>query len=351
MRFATLDNTAEVYVPLVEKDPWLAIYFVILSLVVSLILFNVLGAVIFGSAQDQTQKEADDTQKQREDSFTNLINNMKEMFIRLDEDKSGQISRDEIINIDARDLGVLREALGLTKPLQVFSALDVDNSGEISINEFFDGILDVAVQKATVDQKRIEKQVETLHWRIKEMFNWQHEMKMQVGRFSDDLRTLTGGSAAGRTLQHQGSSSSLTAAFQPKSSSRAGSNERPRGPGASSGEFAEEQEMPKWAQELTTQLQHSFQVCTNLCTKQVDAAVQSMQSDFKEFMTKEEANRRRISVYGASAGEAMPRKSSKEIEQPPMSSSGRPSGTGSSNKRQTNADKDGGASVVLGVRI
>eukprot|EP00930_Biecheleria_cincta_P101914 TRINITY_DN9355_c0_g2_i2.p1 TRINITY_DN9355_c0_g2~~TRINITY_DN9355_c0_g2_i2.p1 ORF type:complete len:577 (+),score=127.24 TRINITY_DN9355_c0_g2_i2:76-1806(+) len=336
MRFATLDNTAEVYAPLVEKDPWLAIYFVILSLVVSLILFNVLGAVIFGSAQDQTQKEADDTQKQRESSFTSLINNMKEMFLRLDEDKSGQISRDEIINIDARDLVVLREALGLTKPLQVFSALDVDNSGEISINEFFDGILDVAVQKTTVDQKRIEKQVETLHWRIKEMFNWQHEMKMQIAKFGEDLRTITGGSSR-RPLQHQGSSSALSAKFQqkPQGSGQDSKESAAPRPGGSSTEF-EDEDLPKWAQDLTSQLQQSFQVAANLCMKQVGAAVQAMHGDMKEFKTKEEAARRRASTQ--SLGEVAvgaPRKSPRDS----LAVSPRPPvGTGS--KRPQAADKD-----------
>lgn len=338
MRFATLDNTAEVYAPLVEKDPWLAIYFVTLSLVVSLIMFNVLGAVIFGSAQDHTQKEADDTQKQRESSFTNLINTMKDMFVRLDEDKSGLISRDEIINIDKRDLEILREALGLTKPLQVFSALDVDNSGEVSINEFFDGILDVAVQKNTVDQKRIEKQVETLHWRIKEMFNWQHEMKMQIGNFSNDLRSITG-SSPGRSLQHQGSSSSLSAQFQQKPQvSRPGCKDpvpaRPR-PGGSSTEL-EDQDLPKWAQDLTSQLQQSFQVATNLCMKQVGSAVDAMNGDMKDFKTKEEAYRRRASVH--STGEVAGGSSRKSSYEPAAMFPRAPAGTGS--KRPLAADKE-----------
>lgn len=189
VRFACLDSTAEVYVLLVEKDPALAFYFVPLIFMVSLVLFHLLGAVIFISTFEQTQQEIDSTKMEQEGAWSDVVSGLRELFFRLDADMSGQLSREELSHIDPRDMKVLRESLGgrdMT-PMQVFAALDVDKSGEISIDEFFDGIRDLALDRVVLDQKRMEKQVETIHWRLKEMYSAQYETKLLMTKLIQDL--------------------------------------------------------------------------------------------------------------------------------------------------------------------
>eukprot|EP00931_Biecheleriopsis_adriatica_P003756 TRINITY_DN105526_c0_g1_i1.p1 TRINITY_DN105526_c0_g1~~TRINITY_DN105526_c0_g1_i1.p1 ORF type:complete len:627 (+),score=139.00 TRINITY_DN105526_c0_g1_i1:67-1947(+) len=308
VRFACLDNTAEVYTVLVESDPWLAIYFVAVILTISLILFHLLGAVVFSSTLDQNQKEVDDNQKQVEESLTSLIGNLRDMFLRLDEDQSGQVSKDEILNINPRDLKILSNSLGVTKPMQVFNALDVDGSGEISIDEFFDGILDVAIARTTVDQKRIEKQVETLHWRVKEMFNSQHEIKCQLQRLSQDLVAVTGGTAADSrrvSMSKQGSNESFSRLLNSRDAKPpGGKGEKP------SSTTSTADNLPPWAQELSDQLRQSFQMCMNICDRQVKSAVNFNQTELREVSAKAKAAARRASTFGQGLSEF--RQTSKE---------------------------------------
>merc|ERR1712183_1217070 len=108
-------------------------------------------------------------------------------FHRLDKDNSGQLSKDEVMNIERSDQDELCKALGVQSPLQVFGALDVDNNGQVSINEFFDGIWDIALAKSPVDLKRIEKQMEGITWRVKESFGLAHEMNVVLKQCAQDI--------------------------------------------------------------------------------------------------------------------------------------------------------------------
>eukprot|EP00931_Biecheleriopsis_adriatica_P006625 TRINITY_DN108000_c0_g1_i1.p1 TRINITY_DN108000_c0_g1~~TRINITY_DN108000_c0_g1_i1.p1 ORF type:complete len:580 (+),score=92.10 TRINITY_DN108000_c0_g1_i1:123-1862(+) len=274
VRFATLDNTSEVYSLFIQKDPGLVLYFIFVIMTVSLILFHLVGAVVFSSLLDNNQKEVDDEKVAQEESLTTLICNLREMFLRLDMDKSGQVSTEEIMNINPSDMALLRRAMGITQPMEVFTALDVDNSGEISINEFFDGVLDVAVARSTVDQKRIEKQVETLHWRVKEMFSSLHDIKLQMNRVCEELLVPTGRGAdlsADSTDPSMNSHASHQASTPSKNShaSHQGKGTPRKSGDANNKGLSEAVDLPDWAREITEELQRSLQRCTDLCEMRV----------------------------------------------------------------------------------
>lgn len=180
VRFACLDNTAEVYKPLVDKDPWLAVYFLVVILVISMVFFHLLGAVYFSSTLEQNNTEHDNDKQMKEIELMELLDELKVMFRRLDKDRSGNLSKEELMTISDDDRDRLCRALGCTSPLQIFNALDVDRSGTVTINEFFDGVWDVAFSRGDVQMRRMEKQVENIHWRLKEVFSAQHEMAMQM---------------------------------------------------------------------------------------------------------------------------------------------------------------------------
>jgi len=190
IRFACLDNTSEIYAPLVEREPLLALFFIPIIFTVSMVMFHLLGAVIFSSTLDQNANELDAEKFAKEAEWGQLILDLKFMFERLDEDKSGRLSQDELMNINPADQERLTEALGLSSPLQVFNALDVDKSGEVSITEFFDGVWEVAIQKSDIELKRMEKQIEAMHWRIKETFGVQHDLQVQMMRLFRHIDNL-----------------------------------------------------------------------------------------------------------------------------------------------------------------
>jgi len=189
-RFACLDNTSEVYKVLVEQDPWLSIYFVFLILVVSLVLFHLLGAVIFSSVLEQHLAEQESAKRATEAEWASLIQNLKKMFLRIDVDGSGTLSREELLNIDPKDNEALTKALGVSTPMQVFNALDVNKTGEVSIAEFVNIIWDVVLKNTPLDLKRMEKQVETMDWRVKEMFSLQHDLQMKLANVLQQMQDV-----------------------------------------------------------------------------------------------------------------------------------------------------------------
>jgi hypothetical protein len=69
VRFVTLDDINIIYRPLVEKDPWLALYFLLLMLVVGIVLMNLVTAVIFSSTLEMEQDEHDEVQHAQEEEW------------------------------------------------------------------------------------------------------------------------------------------------------------------------------------------------------------------------------------------------------------------------------------------
>eukprot|EP00440_Ansanella_granifera_P012056 gb/GFBE01013104.1/.p1 GENE.gb/GFBE01013104.1/~~gb/GFBE01013104.1/.p1 ORF type:complete len:596 (+),score=140.22 gb/GFBE01013104.1/:1-1788(+) len=201
LRFAVLDNTSEVYTPLVKRDPWLFIYFGIVTLIISLIAFNLLAAVIFNTTIEQGVQESDAARKVQEEEWSQLLWDLKRMFLRLDQDGSGQLSREEVQNIHPADMQRLSDALKMGSAMDIFNALDVDGSGELSITEFFDGALDILLSqsdsKEVVHVKRMEKQVETMHWRLKDLFNTQHDLDLRLDKVLETLREMQMGGGMG----------------------------------------------------------------------------------------------------------------------------------------------------------
>eukprot|EP00931_Biecheleriopsis_adriatica_P043088 TRINITY_DN24627_c0_g1_i1.p1 TRINITY_DN24627_c0_g1~~TRINITY_DN24627_c0_g1_i1.p1 ORF type:complete len:213 (+),score=46.57 TRINITY_DN24627_c0_g1_i1:47-640(+) len=49
---------------------------------------------------------------------------------------------------------------------------------------------DIVLGQSSTEVKRQEKQVETMHWRLKEMFSVQHEMSLQVAQLAAEIASL-----------------------------------------------------------------------------------------------------------------------------------------------------------------
>eukprot|EP00927_Polykrikos_kofoidii_P059644 TRINITY_DN54789_c0_g1_i1.p1 TRINITY_DN54789_c0_g1~~TRINITY_DN54789_c0_g1_i1.p1 ORF type:complete len:547 (-),score=99.38 TRINITY_DN54789_c0_g1_i1:27-1667(-) len=197
MRFACMDEMASTFTSLVQKDALLSIYFVALIICLGMIVMNIVGAVIFNGTLEMNKEEEDAMAAQRKEEMHKLIQELRALFLRLDEDNSGTITRDEIKRISPEDNAKLTSALGVSSPVEVFSALDADGSGRVSIEEFFDSIVDVALKDTDVDMKRLERQLSSMSWRLNENF-------LSHTQEREQLRTI------GETVEHIKNRSNLT---------------------------------------------------------------------------------------------------------------------------------------------
>jgi len=239
MQFATLDSMNLIYIPLIEKDWTLAIYFVSLILVVSIALMNLITAVVVNSALEQAYQDKSLVQEAEKKERKKLIVKLKGIFRRLYEDDSGEVSKGEINNIDEIDRKHLETVMGIGDPAEIFDMLDVDRSGSIGIDEFCDGIWQVVTQPGSLEVKRLEKKIDALRVRLDVFATSQLDLCKTVGGLESKIPCQPAAPFRGR----QSLSYEVHSVVDEEAS----------------------EEMPHWAKEMMTQLaQHNSAVLSFL---------------------------------------------------------------------------------------
>lgn len=181
LQFVCMDGAALIYKPLIKLDWKLAIYFISIILIISIVLMNLVTAVLVNSALEQTNQDKEAIKAYREKERQNLVERLTQIFKRLDTDGSGYLTREEIMKISEEDKQIFHETLAFGNPIIVFDALDADDSGYVSVQEFCDGIWNVAISNSPIEIKRMEKQVDhirkqliALNLRLQDSRQWKH---------------------------------------------------------------------------------------------------------------------------------------------------------------------------------
>ncbi|CAJ1395520.1 unnamed protein product [Effrenium voratum] len=91
------------------------------------------------------------------------------MFSRLDHDGSGTITLAEIMEATEEDQIMLKKFLTLDSPLEIFCMLDIDNSGQLNIEEFCEGVMEHVTSDRSVEFKRIDKNFKQLRKEVREL--------------------------------------------------------------------------------------------------------------------------------------------------------------------------------------
>jgi len=197
IQFVTLDSVNAVYAPLVEKDPAVAVYFVALILIVSVVLMNLVTAVIVNSALEQATHDREAFKIQEEKRRKRLVVDLKQVFQRLDCDGSGKISIEELLAAPDDDKALVRKCMRLDDLLEVFCLLDSDGGGEIEIEEFCDGILNAITSESPIELKRMEKAMSVLAKQMRVFETVQSEIGKSMQEMVVSLTRARYQSAAG----------------------------------------------------------------------------------------------------------------------------------------------------------
>eukprot|EP00930_Biecheleria_cincta_P032945 TRINITY_DN22811_c0_g1_i1.p1 TRINITY_DN22811_c0_g1~~TRINITY_DN22811_c0_g1_i1.p1 ORF type:complete len:531 (-),score=94.10 TRINITY_DN22811_c0_g1_i1:82-1674(-) len=191
LQFVCWDNPVLVYRPLAQGGVFLCLYFLAVILVVGIVVMNLVTAVIVNSALEQTAANKHLLKAEEEKRKKKILKDLRKMFQRLDEDGSGQLSRDEITSVDESEMEVLKNLTSMEDPVEIFDVLDVDGSGDIEIDEFCDGLWEVAISKTPLEVKRMEKQVERIRQDTKSRALVLYDIKGRIEAVSKQISKLS----------------------------------------------------------------------------------------------------------------------------------------------------------------
>eukprot|EP00927_Polykrikos_kofoidii_P084314 TRINITY_DN8848_c0_g1_i3.p1 TRINITY_DN8848_c0_g1~~TRINITY_DN8848_c0_g1_i3.p1 ORF type:complete len:849 (+),score=154.29 TRINITY_DN8848_c0_g1_i3:86-2548(+) len=145
LQVVTLDSIAAIYRPLILDSDGMPFfctcYFVTFILFVSVALMNLVTAVMVEGSMQQADADREAMAALEEKRKKNLMPKLREMFEALDEDKSGEVSLDEIESAPKELTDQLRAITKVDDLTEIFHLLDDDDSGSVLIDEFLDGIL------------------------------------------------------------------------------------------------------------------------------------------------------------------------------------------------------------------
>lgn len=152
LQFTTLDSWTAVAMDIVYRKPVLIIYFLCFIFLSSIALMNLVTATIVekfmeSSNEDREAKKAWESEKRME-----IMDNLKEIFIMADEDGSGLLSLKELHELynSSPEIQMQFEAfrvgdgaaLGDFRGMErLFGICDLDGDGQLTVDEFLDGIM------------------------------------------------------------------------------------------------------------------------------------------------------------------------------------------------------------------
>jgi len=178
IQFVCLDSIGSIYKPLIEKSPLFMVpYFVMLILVVGIVLMNLVTAVIVNGALEQAAEDKDMQLMQKKVEKQKLVKHLRQIFARLDEDGSGSLSLQEILNMPAEDLKDINSALPWEIDAnELFDMLEPDDGGEIHIDDFLEGLYKLSLSDTPFYITRLKKQLESNRRTIEDNRHRMHQL-------------------------------------------------------------------------------------------------------------------------------------------------------------------------------
>lgn len=186
----TLDSWTAIARPLMRHSNVVSTYFIIFILVVVLALGNLVTAVIINNFDENGQKDQEMLARQKREQINKDIDELKEMFVEIDADGSGMLSKDEYDEALQTNQRVVQkfELLGISADEQdeVFDLLDT-GSGEIGVEQFAAGLRDLqgeakAKDSFTICKKaaHINKNLGNLSVRLKRQQESADELRVEI---------------------------------------------------------------------------------------------------------------------------------------------------------------------------
>lgn len=141
LQIFSLDSIGAIYKPIIKHKFFMLVYFMSVLLLLSIALMNLVTAVMVNSSLDQATQDKEALKAWESARRAKQIDQLKDMFLTLDEDGSGELTLEEINNAPEETQNQLKEIVATDDLRELFDILDYDGGGTIGVEEFCDGIL------------------------------------------------------------------------------------------------------------------------------------------------------------------------------------------------------------------
>mmetsp|Transcript_16436 Transcript_16436/g.38517 ORF Transcript_16436/g.38517 Transcript_16436/m.38517 type:complete len:487 (+) Transcript_16436:100-1560(+) len=144
-QLTTTDNWDRIAKPLVEINPWWRLFFVFFISFASWTMISVLTAVASTNMIEATSDRKENQLREQEQRHKQFLSFLHESFLEADIDGNGLLDKDEFkalmekdfVHRQMKDLGI---HLTQEELFKAWDMLDIDESGELTIEEFVTGL-------------------------------------------------------------------------------------------------------------------------------------------------------------------------------------------------------------------
>eukprot|EP00440_Ansanella_granifera_P020052 gb/GFBE01021786.1/.p1 GENE.gb/GFBE01021786.1/~~gb/GFBE01021786.1/.p1 ORF type:complete len:562 (+),score=152.34 gb/GFBE01021786.1/:1-1686(+) len=159
LQIFSFDSIGGIYRPLIKHRMLVFLYFMAVMLLLSIALMNLVTAVMVNSSLDQASEDKDAKKAYEAHMKAKQMEQLKIMFLELDEDGSGELTIDEINAAPIEAQEQLQEIAGTDDLKELFEMLDYDGGGTVGVDEFCEGVLKAtSSQPGTMELSRLVKQ-------------------------------------------------------------------------------------------------------------------------------------------------------------------------------------------------
>jgi hypothetical protein len=139
-QLVVLDNTMRVCKYLSLTRWYMVLYFLSFIMLCSIALMNLLTAIVVEGSLDQARNDREIADQSKKLLKQRVLPQLYQIFLLLDEDGSGQFTMDELQKAPADVQRELQLLVNTEHLEELFDVCDIDDSGSVSVEEFFDGI-------------------------------------------------------------------------------------------------------------------------------------------------------------------------------------------------------------------
>lgn len=181
IQFVSMDDLAAVYKPIIMDRPWLSIYFLSAILVISIVLMNLVTAVMVNSAIDKAEQNKSIVQQAAKEKAAKLARDVSNLFYKLDTDADGELCKEEFMDLSHDNMMLLHECLPDMSPMEIFEAIDIDRHGSVDNEQFCQGIMYLVKSGLSPQMRRMAAQLDATHSQMNQLMDGQEALFQHFG--------------------------------------------------------------------------------------------------------------------------------------------------------------------------